>query len=191
MSKTTLMLLDYIPYNDQEQKDVAFFIECEKANQILTRDNEQCHLTASSFVINKTHDKVLAIFHNIYKSWTWVGGHADGEDDMLSVALRETREETSLQNVHVLLNSPISVDSLPVAGHVKRGKYVPAHIHLNITYLLEADENEAIHIKPDENSDIKWLTFEELLARNTEPCMQLVFAKIIAKIKILEQEHKI
>ena len=171
MSKTIEMLKTYIPYNEQEQKDVQFFIDCENIEQILTRENERCHLCSSAFIINKSHDKVLCIYHNIYDSWTWVGGHADGDDDMLYVAKKETKEETSLEHCWPILDTPIAVDSLPVAGHVKRGKYVPAHIHLSIAYLFEADENEFIQIKADENSGVGWFTPEEMFNAVSEKWM--------------------
>ena len=103
MSKTVEMLKKHIPYNEQEKEDIAIIIKAEEIfGNILTRDNTFCHLTASAFVINKEHTKVLCIYHNIYNSWSWVGGHADGDDDMLFVAQKETREETSLSNFNVL-----------------------------------------------------------------------------------------
>ena len=168
MSKTIEMIKNYVPFNEQEVKDKQFFIDCENIEQILTRENERCHLTSSGFVVNKDKTKILCSYHNIYKSWTWVGGHADGDDDMLYVAMKEAKEETSIKSVKPLLNIPISLESVPVLWHIKRGKYVPAHIHLNVTYLLEADENELIETKPDENSGVEWLTFDELLNKATE-----------------------
>ena len=191
MSKTIEMIKNYVPFNEQEVKDKQFFIDCENIEQILTRENERCHLTSSGFVVNKDKTKILCSYHNIYKSWTWVGGHADGDDDMLYVAMKEAKEETSIKSVKPLLNIPISLESVPVLGHIKRGKYVPAHIHLNVTYLLEADENELIETKPDENSGVEWLTFDELLNKATEIYMILVYKKIIEKIKVLQAEKRI
>lgn len=185
MSRTIEMLKNYKPYNEQEEVDLRFFIDCENKEQILTRDNELCHLCSSAFIINKTHDKVLCIYHNIYDSWCWVGGHADGDDDMLYVATKETKEETSLENFKVLLKTPIAIDSLPVASHFKRGKFVPAHTHLSVAYVFEADENDTIKILEDENSNIGWLTFDELIEKSTEPHMLKVYKKIIERIKIL------
>lgn len=78
---------------------------------------------------------------------------------------------------------PISIESLSVIGHFKRGKYVPAHVHLNVTYLFQAREDELLKIKADENSAIGWLTFDELLSRSTEPHMIPVYKKIIEKLK--------
>lgn len=183
MSKTVEMLKHYVPFDEQEEKDVKQILLAEEVfKDILTRDNKFCHLTASAFIVNKEHTKVLCIFHNIYQSWSWVGGHADGDDDMKYVAMKETREETSLKDFISLSDEPISVEILPVKGHIKRGEYVSAHMHLNVTYLLEADESESISILEDENSNIGWLTFDELLQKTTEPHMLPIYEKIIKKI---------
>ncbi len=186
MSKTIEMIKKYVPFNEQEEKDKQFFIDCEKKEQILTRENEMAHLTSSYIVLNKSHDKVLCTYHNIYKSWTWGGGHADGDDDMLYVARKELEEETSLKNYKLLSESPISIESIPVLGHVKRGKYVPAHIHLNVTYLFEAAEEDEIKIKPDENSGVAWMTFDELIEKSTELHMKPIYKKIMKKIQTLK-----
>lgn len=183
MSKTIEMLKNYIPYNEQEKEDLKIIIDAEnKFGDILTRNNKFCHLTSSAFITNKHHTKVLCIYHNIYRSWSWVGGHADGDDDMLYVAKKETGEETSLQNFKILRNTPISIEILPVISHVRKGKFVSAHTHLNITYLFEADENETIHILEDENSNIGWLTFDELIEKSSEPYMIPSYKKIIERI---------
>ena len=104
---------------------------------------------------------------------------------MLYVAKKETTEETSLKNFKVIGNGPISVETLPVTSHIKHGQYVPAHLHYNITYLFEANETDAIHILEDENSNIGWLTFEELIEKSDEPHMIPVYKKIINRIKQL------
>ena len=186
MSKTVEMLKKYVPCNEQEKEDIALIIKAEKIiGDILTRENKFCHLTSSAFITNKEHSKVLCIYHNIYESWSWVGGHADGDDDMLYVAKKETKEETSLERFKVVNVMPISVEILPVKSHIRKGKYVSAHQHLNVTYLFEADENDAIHILADENSNIGWLTFDELISKTDEPYMIPVYKKIIEKIKQL------
>lgn len=186
MSNTIEMLKRYVPYNEQEEKDILQIITAEEIfEDILTRDNEFFHLTSSAFIINKNHTKVLCIYHNIYKSWTWVGGHADGDDDMLYVAKKETEEETSLKNFKVIDEMPISVEILPVKSHIRKGKYVPCHTHFNVTYLLEADEREVVHILEDENSGIGWLTFDELIEKSDEPYMVPVYRKIIERIRKL------
>ena len=191
MSKTIEMLKQYVPYNDQEKEDIALIIRAEEIfGDILTRENKFCHLTSSAFVINKNHTKVLCIYHNIYKSWGWVGGHADGDDDMLYVAQKEAKEETSIKELKVLSNMPISIEILPVKSHFKKGKYVSAHLHLNITYLLEADENESINILEEENSNVGWLEFDRLLENCDEDYMIPVYRKIIDRVQNLNIEEK-
>ena len=146
----------YIPYNEQEKNDKKIILQyLEQFDNILTRENEFAHFTASSWVLNKEKTKVLMIYHNIYKSWAWTGGHADGESDLLQTAIRELKEETGVQNVKILDDNIFSLEVICVNGHVKKGKYVSSHVHLNLTYLLEVDENEKLQIKEDENSNVR------------------------------------
>jgi len=73
-----------------------------------------------------------------------------------------------------------------VDGHVKRGCYVSSHLHLNVTYLLEADSEEAVAIKADENSGVAWFTPEEALVKSTEPWfVEHVYAKLLEKMKTI------
>ena len=175
----------YIPVNEQEKKDKEFILKSFKDfNDILSRDNEYIHFTTSAFIVNKTRDKVLLVYHNIYNSWCWVGGHADGEEDLLSVAKREIEEETSLKNFRVLNDGKIAcIDSLPVAAHVKRGKNISAHIHLSAAYIFEADEDDEIKIKEDENGNVAWHYIDDLINLTTEPHMVPVYTKLINKVR--------
>ncbi len=154
----------YEPYNEQEKRDKQTMLkDIHTFDNILTRDNELVHFTASSWVVNQEKTKVLMVYHNIYQSWAWTGGHSDGEADLLKVAVKELKEETGVKNVKVLNNNHIfSLEILTVNGHVKRGKYVSSHLHLNVTYLLEVEEQEMLHIKQDENSGVKWIPIEEI-----------------------------
>ena len=138
---------NYKPYNEQEKQDKKVMLDyINNFDNILTRENEFGHFTASSWVVNNQRTKVLMIYHNIYNSWTWTGGHADGEHDLLGTAVRELKEETGVTNVKVLKPDIFSLENICVNGHVKRGKYVSSHVHLNLTYLLEVDEKETLQI---------------------------------------------
>ena len=184
-------LRNFIPEGDQEETDVALIQKYDNLfSDITTRDNTLCHLTSSVFVVNQDFTKVLAIFHNIYQSWCWVGGHADGDDDLLHVALKETEEETGLSRdkIKVLSSAPISVEILTVNAHYKRGKFVSSHLHLNATYLLQTSESNPIRIAEDENSNIAWLGLDELVEKSTEPHMIPIYKKIIARIKQMKKE---
>ena len=107
---------------------------------------------------------------------------------MLYVAKKEVVEETSLKNFSEIGQMPISVEILPVKSHnhIKRG-YVSAHLHLNVTYLFEADEAEGIQMRENENSAVGWLSFDELIEKSDEPYMIPVYKKIIDRIIMLNK----
>lgn len=174
----------YVPYNEQEEKDRQVMLQLLRTtSDIFERKNQTAHFTASSWLLNREHDKVLMIYHNIYHSWAWTGGHADGETDLLAVAMREAKEETGVTAIKALSELPFSIEILTVDGHVKRGSYVPSHLHLNVTYLLEADEDEVLRVKPDENSGVKWFSLEAALAASTEAWMvERVYRKLNEKL---------
>lgn len=177
---------NYNPYDEQEKRDKEIILETiDNFKNILTRENGLAHMTSSAFVLNKTRDKVLMIYHNIYDSWGWTGGHADGEDDLLRVAIKETREETGVKNAEPVVKDIISLDIIPVLGHIKKGKYVSAHLHLNVTYLLQGDETETLVIKEDENSGVKWITLEDISSHCSEPYIEEIYNKIIRKMRTL------
>ena len=153
-------------------------------DDVLTRQNEYGHFTSSAFILNKERTKLLMIYHKIYNSWAWTGGHSDGDNDLLHVAMKEAKEETGIKNVRPISEDIYSIEIVTVDGHEKRGKYVGSHVHLNVTYLLEADENEEIHIKEDENSGIKWFPINEVVKVSSEPWVcDRVYTKIIDKMK--------
>lgn len=175
----------YIPFNEQEERDKTLILDwiCNNENAF-SRDNVVAHMTSSAWVVNKDRSKVLMVYHNIYNSWSWLGGHADDETDLLSVAIREVKEEAGILNVQPVSNDIFSMESLTVDGHVKKGEYVSSHLHLNITYLLEADSEEAVTVNEDENSGVAWFTPEEALEKSTEPWfVKNVYTKLLNKMK--------
>lgn len=177
---------NYKPYNEQEEKDRQTMLKyIHTFDNVLTRKNEFGHFTASSWAVNKERTKVLMIYHNIYQSWAWTGGHSDGEADLLKVAIEELKEETGVKDVKVLNNGNIfSLEILTVNGHIKKEKYVSSHVHLNLTYLLEVDEREILHIKEDENSGVKWVPIEEVKNESEEDWVkEKIYTKLNQKLR--------
>ena len=174
----------YTPFNEQEETDKQLILNWIRNNtNAFSRENTVAHMTASAWVVNPDKSKVLMVSHNIYNSWSWLGGHADGETDLLAVALREVKEEAGISHVSPVSEEIFSLESLTVDGHVKKGKYVSSHLHLNVTYLLEADSEEAVSIKADENSGVAWFSPEEALKKSTEPWfVEHVYSKLIEKM---------
>ena len=177
-------LKNYKPYNEQEEKDKELMLKyIDTFKDVLTRENELCHFTASSWIVNKERTKILMIYHNIYNSWAWTGGHTDGDSNLLNVALKEASEETGLSNLKVLSNGIYSLEILTVKNHIKRGKFVSAHLHLNCSFLLEADEKDILRIKEDENKGVKWIDIDKVNETTNEDEMRPIYKKLNEKLK--------
>lgn len=170
----------FIPTCEQETLDQKLILSFMDANpDCLTRQNKTAHMTASAWVVNPARDKVLMVYHNIYDSWSWSGGHADGESDLQSVAYREAREETGIEILKPLMDGPVSMEVITVDGHVKKGEYVSSHLHMNLTYLFEAPEDQALSVKEDENSGVAWIPKDALSEYVSEPWMlKWVYCKL-------------
>ena len=172
----------YLPWNEQEARDREELLRRLRSGEDLyTRANAAGHLTASAWVVSPDRRQVLMAYHNLYNSWSWLGGHADGDHDLLAVALREVQEETGL-TARPVSREIYSLEILPVEGHVKRQAYVAPHLHLNITYLLQADERLPLRKKPDENSAVSWMRREEAIQESSEPYMRRIYTKLNAKL---------
>lgn len=176
---------NYVPFNEQEENDQKQILKwIDTGLNLRTRENGMAHFTASAWVTDHSKTKVLMAYHNIFQSWSWLGGHKDGEQDFLAVAMKEVREESGVQHLRPLSEDIFSMEILKVDGHQKRGKYVPSHLHLNITYLLEADINDPVFIKQDENSAVSWFTLDEALEKCSEPWMiEHVYSKLNQKLE--------
>lgn len=172
----------FTPFNEQEASDRRLMLQYAGLfSDLLTRDNEMAHLTASCWIVNPDKTKVLLAYHNIYDSWAWLGGHADGDGDLRRVALREAQEESGLTQARILGEGIFSLEILGVDGHVRRGRYVGTHLHLNVTYLMEADDRLPIRAKPDENSAVRWMPVGEVLQAVSEPEMRVVYRKLMER----------
>lgn len=177
---------EFKPFNEQEEMDKRYFLKfIDKFKDVLTRENIFGHFSASAWVLNKEKTKVLLVYHNIFDGYIFPGGHADGEEDLLGVAVREVQEETGVKPT-VLSEKIFSLWNAPVKTHIKRGKFVSAHTHLDVDYLMEADETIPLKIKPDENQSVIWADIKEV-----GKTVKLVdffvseFEKLVQKLKSL------
>lgn len=175
----------YEPVNEQEASEKKVILEYieQYPHNILLRENELGHLTSSGFIMNKELTKALMVHHNIYNTWAWTGGHADGDEDLLYVAIKEAKEETGVTKIEPLIEEIASIDILPVWGHVKKGCYVPTHMHLSVAYILIADENQELHINKAENSGVRWIELNQLENYCKEPQIVEIYHKLIKKAK--------
>lgn len=187
MEKLKEMIESYKPYNEQEARDkeqMLWYIE-QFGEKALVRQCLSGHFTTSVFIFNKDHTKVLMCYHLIDRSWSWLGGHADGIADLKSVALREVQEEASIKNYYLINNENVAgLTSIPIGGHIKNGKYVSSHVHLDVAFVGEADEDEKLIIKPDENNGLKWIEVQKLQAEVKDVWkMENTYKKLIEQFK--------
>lgn len=198
------------PFNEQEAADKRVILRALDTDPDCFDRSAQAHMACSIWVVDPTFAQTLLVYHNIYDSWSWIGGHADGECDLAVVALRELQEETGVAHARLVMGEargangasavsaptvggarPLcgpggiySLEVLTVDGHEKRGAYVSSHLHLNVTYLAIADPVEPIRIKPDENSGVRWVPLEDTIRLSTEPWIRdRIYRKLIDKLK--------
>ena len=173
----------YQPFDETEERIKEYQLNwINTFDDVLTRENKLGHFASSEFVVNRHRTKMLVVYHNIYDAWIFPGGHADGEENMLSVAIREVEEETGLKT-KILDESIYAISASPIVGHMKKGKYVPAHTHLDVVYLLEADDKDPLAFRKDESNGVKWISFEEAVGDNIVDFIRPVHKRLIEKLK--------
>lgn len=177
----------YKAINEQEQTDQEAMLQfIERNPDCFERTNLVGHITSSAIVMNKTLDKVLFAHHNIYNSWGWVGGHNDGDSNCLFVAMKEAKEETGVENIYPFSEDILGLDIIYVSNHIKNGKYVSDHLHLNVTYLLIADETDELKVNIQENSGVRWFHIDEVFEHVSEERMVAVYRKLFDKAQSLK-----
>ena len=174
---------EYRPGNQQEEHDKDQMLQFMRCNKIfLERENQTGHFTASMWTVNKERTKTLMVYHNLYNSWSWIGGHADGMENLCAVALKELQEETGVKHAKLVSEEIFSLETLTVNGHIKKGIWVPGHLHFNLTFLAEAEESEELTVQEEENSAVQWWSFEDVLKVSEEPWMvENIYKKLIER----------
>lgn len=186
-----IQLQQYQPVTPEEDrwKQQLLYDLKEKGEVVLYRECP-CHLTASAFIMNPALDKVLMVHHNIYQSFSWVGGHVDGEKDLLQVALREAKEETGITEIWPISSEILSLDRLPVPEHRKKGKVIAPHHHYSVAFGCVAPEKQMLQAQPTENSAVQWITINELPLVCNEAHMLPIYNKVYRRIQQIMQERK-
>lgn len=139
--------MDESAYVRRAQTFVAAHEDC------FHRDLWPAHVTGSTWVVNPDRSRVLLLHHRKHDQWFQPGGHADGDADILRVALRETSEETGLDPAHVrLVNADIfdvDIHGIPAMDHD------PRHEHIDIRFLVEIDDQMPVPGN-DESCQVRW-----------------------------------
>ena len=123
------------------------------------------HLTGSTFFVNQSGDSLLLTHHRKLDLWLQLGGHADGDPDMLQVALKEAEEESGLPagDIQAIDTAIFDLDVHPIPA---RGED-PEHLHYDARFLLR-HSGDSDYIVGDESHDLKWAPLTELDRYTTE-----------------------
>ena len=174
------------PFNEQEAVDRLVILRALADDPHVFDRSAPAHMACSIWTVDPAKQRTLMVYHNLYDSWSWIGGHADGERDLARVALRELEEETGVAGARLVPCGPggiFSLEVLTVDGHEKRGRYVGSHLHLNVTYLAVASPEEPLRVKPDENSGVRWVDLDDVCTVSTEPWIaDRIYRKLIEKL---------
>jgi 8-oxo-dGTP pyrophosphatase MutT (NUDIX family) len=144
----------------------------EQHEDCLLRSCAPGHLTGSAWVVSPDRTRTLLTHHLKLDKWLQLGGHADGDGDLLAVALREAREESGLAQVRAVEEAIFDLDRHWIPAR----KADPAHYHYDLRFLIEADPREPLAISSESN-DLAWVELERVTALNPEESMARMVRK--------------
>jgi 8-oxo-dGTP pyrophosphatase MutT (NUDIX family) len=154
---------DYQTSYTDEALFIPRFLELLKQTNCFDRTHLPGHITGSAWIVDPSNTQALLVHHAKLNKWVQPGGHADGDENILQVALREAEEETGLKKLRVVNDTPFDVDIHLIP---KRADF-PEHFHFDIRYLLEASMSDQI-IVSNESHDVKWIALDTLEDYNPE-----------------------
>jgi 8-oxo-dGTP pyrophosphatase MutT (NUDIX family) len=171
------LLARHVPADAKEREDLermrAFAAELGSP---FSRSQAHAHFTGSAVVVDPAGQRVALVHHAKLKRWLQPGGHADEADGglMEATALREAREETGCQvRLHPAAPRPLDVD----IHRIPARKDEPEHLHLDVRYLIVADNPEALAHDPNESFGAQWLSWRDALERADEAPLRRLLEK--------------
>lgn len=133
------------------------------------------HFTGSAWIVSPDMSSILMTHHKKLGKWIQLGGHADGENDLLKVALREAKEESGIQQFKILSEKIFDLDIHEIPKH----NFEPGHLHYDIRFLLEVDPTGEAVIISDESHDVTWIPLADVAKLNPEVSIQRMIKKTI------------
>jgi len=164
---------NYSPFDKIEREKFYKLLKfISNDGKIFSNNNLPGHITGSAWILNFQKTKVLLTHHVKLGIWIQLGGHADGSKDILAVTQREAEEESGLQSLSLLSKKIFDMDvhTIPIR------KNFPKHLHYDVRFLYEADENERLQIS-DESHALKWIKLKDVNKYNNEPSIMRMVSK--------------
>lgn len=173
-SSLTSSISSYSSSFKEEELFRIKFLELLNHERCFHRDHFPGHITGSAWIVNKDHSKTLLVHHAKLNRWLQPGGHADGDENILNVAVREAEEETGVIGFTVLLSGIYDIDIHVIPAR----KEIPEHLHYDVRFLLEANDQLPLLIS-EESHDVKWIDLKELASFNNEPSVLRLRDKLV------------
>jgi 8-oxo-dGTP pyrophosphatase MutT (NUDIX family) len=169
------LLQNHKPFNHEEQQFIDNTIQFVQENvDCFERTLLIGHVTGSAWIVDKSREFTLLTHHRKLDKWFQTGGHCDGDYDVLNVALKEAMEETGLTDIEVVSSDIFDID----IHEIPERKGIPAHLHYDVRFLLEADINEPL-IVSSESTDLAWVAISEVeKLNNSESIMRMVLKSL-------------
>jgi len=144
-------------YNPASPKELAYkerMLELLKNTpNCFERSSLKAHFTASAWLLNKAGDKALLMHHTKLDRWFQLGGHADGDHNLLRVAIKESQEESGINQIVAVDSNIFDIDIHPIPA---RGDKEPGHEHFDVRFLLEVTSDEDV-IQNGESKELRWI----------------------------------
>ncbi|MBC7980842.1 MAG: NUDIX hydrolase [Armatimonadetes bacterium] len=130
------------------------------------------HITGSAWVVNADGSEVLLTHHRKLDRWLQLGGHADGDCDTLSVAIKEAEEESGLRDFTPLGSGIFDLDIHPIPAR----KNDPGHLHYDVRYVLRANGSLSFTVS-EESHDLCWIAIDQVSTLTSESSMMRMVDK--------------
>lgn len=166
-------LHEYSRRHAEESEITARFIEfVETEPECFERSLGSGHVTGSAWVVNKAGTEVLLTHHRKLDCWLQLGGHADGDPEILSVATREAGEESGLTDFTPVGEGIFDIDIHPIPARLNE----PGHLHYDVRYVLRAGGSVEFTVS-EESHDLRWVGLEDVKNLTSEPSMARMVEK--------------
>jgi 8-oxo-dGTP pyrophosphatase MutT (NUDIX family) len=167
------LLNQYQPWDAQEivyKTQILDFVK--KYPNCFDRELQIGHVTASAFILNQDHTKALLLHHKKLDSWFQLGGHCDGDSDVLRVAIKEAQEESGISEI-----APLSLQIFDIDIHtIPANRHEPEHDHYDIRFLLHVTSDAQV-VQNHESKQLLWVGNDVSQLPTKQPSVLRMFYK--------------
>ena len=180
MNSLKQLIIHYAQTYSEEKAPHEMLKFLDEETGYFLRYNYNGHFTGSAWIVSPDKSSILMTHHKKLGKWIQLGGHADGENDLLKVALREAKEESGIQQFKVLSEEIFDLDihEIPQINSELR------HLHYDVRFLLEADPGGEAVITSNESHDVSWIPLADVSKLNAEESIKRMIKKtVIMKVE--------